>query len=119
MKFSTAMECAIAYPHDLIRGIDRLEYDSRNFSEANKFPQFTARFNDVHIPRHVHVLHAGEVSHFPLDLIQAIEIGSQMYQLWFNYLAVRRLHFDLYSGLMFYMIILSNSYLFQQWRKKA
>jgi hypothetical protein len=39
MKFSTAMECAIVYAHDLIRGIDRLEYDSRNFKEANEFPQ--------------------------------------------------------------------------------
>jgi hypothetical protein len=94
MKFSTALECAIVFAHDLVRGINKQEYEYRDYRESVDFRQFSAVIRDVHVPRHVHVLHAGEVSHFPTTLIQAIDIGSQMYQLHFNYCAIRRIYFQ-------------------------
>jgi len=39
MKFSTALECAIVFAHDLVRGINKQEYEYRNYRESVDFRQ--------------------------------------------------------------------------------
>jgi hypothetical protein len=61
MKFSTAIECAIVFAYDLVRGIGKQEYEYRDSRESINFRQFLATIKDVHVPRHTHVLQEGEV----------------------------------------------------------
>jgi hypothetical protein len=56
MKFCTAIECAIVFAHDLVQGINKLEYEYRNFRESRAFPQFSATVKDVQVLVHVRLV---------------------------------------------------------------